>query len=284
MDGKQLNYSDGGEEERKLMQIASSGVDLSTFSEDLSGTMSSWPTEYHFSKKRHLVVRQFGIKAGDKVLELGAGCGSVTRYLAEIGAEVTSVEGTAARAAVNGKRCKDFPNVKVYVDNITQFETDEKFDWILMIGVLEYSPKYASTQNPPDEYLSIAKKLIKPNGKFVLAIENKLGIKYMNGASEDHNGKIFYEEAKPFDLEWITDSKVPLVWVLVRNITVAAREDFKIMTKVKLETIVNYVAKQLNVTVNDADILDAKKMEKIFGLNISKRERSDSLPLVSMLG
>ena len=99
-----------------------------------------------------------------------------------------------------------------------------------------------------------------------------------------HNIIINAEEAKPFDLEWITDSKVPLVWVLVRNITVAAREDFKIMTKVKLETIVNYVAKQLNVTVNDADILDAKKMEKIFGLNISKRERSDSLPLVSMLG
>ncbi len=191
-EGKSLKYSDGSEEEKKLQEIVDSDIDLSTFSEDLPKEMNSWPTEYHFSRKRHLIIRQLNIKKNDTVLELGSGCGSITRYLAEIGAIVTSVEGTEARASVNGKRCKDFPNVEIYVDDINTFEIEKKFDWVLMIGVLEYSPKYSKYVNPSMEYLETVQKYLKEDGKFILAIENKLGIKYFNGATEDHNGRPFY--------------------------------------------------------------------------------------------
>ena len=203
-EGKSLKYSDGSDEEKKLQLIVEKDIDLSTFSSDLPLEMNSWPTEYHFSRKRHLVIRQFDIKKGDSVLELGAGCGSVTRYLAEIGAEVTSVEGTEARAAVNGARCKGFNNVKIFVDNINEFEIEKKFDWILMIGVLEYSPKYSNFSEPALEYLNTVQKLLKQEGKFILAIENKLGIKYFNGATEDHNGKPFFGPEDLYDKNDIT--------------------------------------------------------------------------------
>jgi cyclopropane fatty-acyl-phospholipid synthase-like methyltransferase len=202
--GKSLKYSDGTEEEKKLKSIVEKNIDLSTFSSDLPMEMNSWPTEYHFSRKRHLVIRQFDIKKGDTVLELGSGCGSVTRYLAEIGAEVTSVEGTEARAAVNGIRCKEFKNVEIFVDNINEFNTEKKFDWILMIGVLEYSPKYSNYEEPVLEYLNTVHKFLKPEGNFVLAIENKIGIKYLNGATEDHNGKPFFGPEDLYDGKDIT--------------------------------------------------------------------------------
>lgn len=35
------------------------------------------------------------------------------------------------------------------------------------------------------------KKLLKPNGKLIIAIENKFGLKYWAGAREDHTGRLF---------------------------------------------------------------------------------------------
>jgi hypothetical protein len=98
-----------------------------------------------------------------------------------------------------------------------------------------------------------------------------------------HNIIINQMATLPFDLEWRSNQAVPLGWVLVRNITVAARDNYKIMPRITNETILNYVCKKLNLTCNDKDHTDAKTMEKIFGLNITKKERSDSWPLQALL-
>jgi SAM-dependent methyltransferase len=187
---KGIGYNDGSESE--LLTTVKSISDTSTFSEELVSHMSDWPKEYHLSRKRHLILKPFNIKKGDSVLELGAGCGSITRYLAEIGAEVTAVEGEYSRALVGKARCKQFKNINFVVDDLSKFESSAKFDWILMIGVFEYSPKYSKEINPENTYLNVAHKFLSPFGSLIIAIENKLGIKYFNGASEDHNGVKLY--------------------------------------------------------------------------------------------
>lgn len=185
-----IGYADGAE--GMLLEILNASNDNSCLSDELPKFMSSWPLEYHLSKKRHLIIKNFNIRKGDKVLELGAGCGAITRYLAEIGAEVTAVEGEYSRAQAIAKRCEDFSNVTIVVDNILDFQSSIKYDWILMIGVLEYAPKYGRTMDPVNEYLTIAKDKLNEHGTLLVAIENKIGIKYINGASEDHNGVILY--------------------------------------------------------------------------------------------
>ena len=89
-DNLSIGYADGGE--AQMLDILDKINDRSILSDQLSIYMLNWPLEYHLSKRRHLIIRKFDIKKGDKVLELGAGCGAITRYLAEIGAEVTAVE------------------------------------------------------------------------------------------------------------------------------------------------------------------------------------------------
>ena len=201
-DYHRIGYADGAENE--LLNIINSSTDRSTFSYSLKSKMVDWPTEYHLSRKRHLIVRSIGIKPGDRVLELGCGCGAVTRYLAEIGASVIAVEGELDRAAVAAKRCSEFPNVKIVSDNILDLCLNERFDWILMIGVFEYSQKYGRTSNPQEEYLAITKSHLASNGTLVIAIENKLGLKYINGAGEDHNGNINYGPHDLYDNKDIT--------------------------------------------------------------------------------
>lgn len=185
-------YSDGAEVEQRLFHIIRNASDRSTFSPELAKEITDWPSEYHFSRARHCLVRPLGIKQGDKVLELGCGCGAITRYLGEIGAEVVAVEGSIARARIAAERCRDLLNVKVFVDDLIRFETDKRFDWILLVGVLEYAPVFSNEKEPAQHYLRSVARFLAPDGKLVIAIENKLGLKYFNGCSEDHLGVPFF--------------------------------------------------------------------------------------------
>jgi SAM-dependent methyltransferase/FMN phosphatase YigB (HAD superfamily) len=186
-----FQYSDGTETEKHIYEAVLAAKNRSTFSPELLQAITDWPSEYHFSRRRHCLLRPLEIKAGDKVLELGCGAGAITRYLGEIGTQVYAIEGSSFRARVTAERCRDLPNVSVFVDEIEHFETEERFDWVLMIGVLEYAPRFSKETDPIQSYLRVARRYLEPNGRLVVAIENKLGLKYFNGCSEDHIGTAY---------------------------------------------------------------------------------------------
>ena len=181
-----LDYSDGVEVEDRLLRIVSNTVDRSTFSLELADSITDWPSEYHLSRQRHCLLRPLDIPNGARVLELGCGCGAITRFLGEIGAEVVAVEGGLNRARIAAERCRDLPNVRVVADNLLRFESDESFDYALLIGVLEYAAVFSDQANPFEHYLRCVIRRLAPGGRVVVAIENKLGLKYFNGCSEDH--------------------------------------------------------------------------------------------------
>jgi SAM-dependent methyltransferase len=192
LDGQSISYSDGSDIENKVFDIVKSVKDKSVLSDELTSHIHDWPTEYHFSKSRHCILRPLPFKRDDSILELGCGCGAITRYLGEIGADVDSVEGTYSRARVAGERCADLSNVTIYVDNLLKFESDKQYDWVLFIGVLEYAPLFSEAEDAVQHYLNEAKKHLKPSGKLVVAIENKLGLKYLNGCGEDHVSEPYF--------------------------------------------------------------------------------------------
>ncbi|MFN1862475.1 hypothetical protein ACK2FV_05650 [Clostridioides difficile] len=67
----------------------------------------------------------------------------------------------------------------------------EKYDYITLIGVFEYAESYINSKKPYIEFLRIVKKHLKKNGKIIIAIENRLGLKYWAGCKEDHLGTYF---------------------------------------------------------------------------------------------
>ena len=211
-----IGYADGGE--AKLLEIIGKCEDRSTFSSEFLPFMKNWPIEYHFSRKRHLILRPFNIKPGDRVLELGAGCGAISRYLGEAGADVLAVEGELSRAIIGSQRCKDLPNVQFMSEDFLNLDLDMKFDWILMVGVFEYSQKYGSDTDRQGQYLNIVKKHLAPEGSLILAIENKIGLKYFNGAGEDHNGHLYYGVQDLYTGNDITTwGKAELTSILLNN-------------------------------------------------------------------
>lgn len=184
-----FNYSDGEKTEKIIASIIDAAQVRSTSSEELRAAICDWPTEYHLSAQRANILRPFQLKPGMSILELGAGMGAITRFLGESGAQVVAVEGSFHRASVARSRTADLENVTVVCDNIMNLEFESaKFDLVLIIGVLEYAPRFISGLSPAEELLRKARMFAKDQGFVVIAIENALGIKYLAGAGEDHTG------------------------------------------------------------------------------------------------
>lgn len=152
-----------------------------------------WPVFYHLSHIRGNIVEWLPITKDHSVLEIGSGCGAMTGVLAKKAKNVTCIELSKKRSTINATRNKEFDNVEIMLGNFEEVEKHlvDKFDFITLIGVLEYAESYISTDNPYVDFIKKISKHLKPNGKIVIAIENKLGMKYWAGCQEDHFGGYF---------------------------------------------------------------------------------------------
>lgn len=188
---KEFAYTDGDAVEQRIRRIVSECEDPGIFSPEMAQAVTDWPSLYHLGRARLNLLWPFiGIFSG-KTLEIGCGCGAITRALGEFGGEVLALEGSAVRAEIAASRCRGLENVRVVHDSFDCFEHEDRFDVVTLIGVLEYARIYFRGNpdaDPVAEMLTRARSFLKPGGILLLAIENQLGLKYLAGSPEDHNG------------------------------------------------------------------------------------------------
>ncbi len=181
-------YSDGKIEDVILELIDKSEPE--SYSEAILQNFS-WPVYYHLSELRKNILNWYDFKKNSNALEIGCGMGAITSVLCDKCDKVTSVELSKRRATATQHRCRDNENLEIIVGNLNDIVFEEKFDYITLIGVLEYQNHFTNSENPFVDFLIKIKSLLKPNGKLLIAIENKLGLKYWCGTPEDHTGLPF---------------------------------------------------------------------------------------------
>ncbi len=163
----------------------------------------SWPVLYHLSPLRQNIVDWIPMKEGAKVLEVGSGCGAITGALSRKAGEVTCVELSKKRSLINAYRNQNCENVTIYVGNFTDIEPHlpQDYDYICLIGVFEYGQSYIQGENPYETFLKTLLRHLASEGRLIIAIENKYGLKYFAGCQEDHLGTYFggIENYKPQD-------------------------------------------------------------------------------------
>ena len=154
---------------------------------------NSWPILYHLSDQRANVVEWIPMDPKAKVLEVGSGCGAITGMLSQKARTVVACDLSRRRSEINAIRNSDRKNITIHVGNFRDIEPDltKDFDYIFLIGVFEYGQGYIGTDNPYERFLRMLGRHLKKGGRIVIAIENRLGLKYFAGCMEDHLGTYF---------------------------------------------------------------------------------------------
>ncbi|MCM1157852.1 MAG: class I SAM-dependent methyltransferase [Bacteroidales bacterium] len=178
-------YSDG-EIEDVLLDVVKRGEQQKILYSD-----NRWPILYHLSDIRENLLEWYPFREDANILEIGSGCGALTGLFSRKVRHVTCIELSKKRSLINAYRNQDCANVEIFLGNFQDIEVKEKYDYITLIGVWEYSGLYVSSKEPYKEMLKKVQGLLKDEGKIIIAIENKMGLKYWNGAVEDHTGNLY---------------------------------------------------------------------------------------------
>lgn len=187
---KSPEYSDG-DVENEILDIFKQGLSDADRRRILNDN-PSWPIRYHLAYERGNIINWYNFKDGARILEIGSGCGAVTEALVKNkNIKVVANELSERRATINAHRNKQCENLEIVIGNLQEYKPKEKFDYVVCIGVLEYAGTFINADKPYNEFINLLKSFLKPNGVILLAIENKLGLKYLSGAREDHTGGFF---------------------------------------------------------------------------------------------
>ena len=192
-----LNYYSGndqyseGESEDRLLEIVKTHRE-NEYDSVIEGARS-WSVLYHLSHIRENIAAWLPVSGSQSVLEIGSGCGAVTGAFSALAGHVTCIDLSKKRSEINAYRHRECDNIEILVGNFKEIEPEleEKYDYVTLIGVLEYADLYIGGKNAFVEMLRTASKHLKEDGKLFIAIENKYGLKYFAGCKEDHTGKYF---------------------------------------------------------------------------------------------
>jgi SAM-dependent methyltransferase len=142
---------------------------------------------------RDLFYRRLALAPEDVVLDAGSGWGQIAIPMAHRN-PVCTVEpkpgkirfqrAVARQEGVDGNLWflnTDYHNV----------EFEARFALVVVNGVLEWVGAFAASAGPRSaqrRFLQKARRELAPQGRCVIGIENRLGLKYLLGAPDDHNG------------------------------------------------------------------------------------------------
>jgi len=150
-----------------------------------------WKVFYHLTSMRKSLLNWYEFKKGSSLLEVGGSFGALTGLFCDRCRDVVSVERFLHRAEQIYERHKARGNLTVYAGRIEHIPFTQKFDYITVIGTLEYAGKGKPDKTIYSDYLKKLKALLKPEGKILLAVENRYGLRYFCGAPEPHTGVPF---------------------------------------------------------------------------------------------
>lgn len=136
--------------------------------------------------KLDLICRKIGLKAGQKVLDIGCGWGSFAGFAAEkYGAEVFGVTVSKEQGAWVEQRYPDLP-VKALVKDYR--ELDGQYDHIVSVGMFEHVGRKNYRT-----YMEVAKRCLKPDGLFLL---HTIGRRKTKKAAEPWSNKYIFPNAQ----------------------------------------------------------------------------------------
>ena len=189
-------YRDTGEDNLKsIIAEVNQGKEWRTAVNEKFAGSDPWLNDIVTSTNRTKFLEEFLDAKNLAVLDIGAGWGQFSVPLAKNNS-VCALEPTPERLKfIEAIAKQDGLSESMFflASNYFDVEFHTKFDLILSIGVLEWVGTFTNVNTPPEaaqfEFLKKIKRNLTEEGKLIIGIENRLGVKYLLGANDDHTGQ-----------------------------------------------------------------------------------------------
>ena len=170
--------------EKKIYDIVCEGQDyIEAIREN-----NSYPYHYFLSPIRHNLFQWYPFKKEGSLLEIGAGYGQLTSLFTKKLDHVVAVEDSQSKCNLISKRAED---ATVLLSDFDDIQLEEKFDYIVLCNIFEYAKSFVESENPYVDYLNYLKGFLKDDGVILIAISNRIGLKYFAGFKEEHTNQLF---------------------------------------------------------------------------------------------
>lgn len=178
------SHSEESTDEQYLRRALTSVRNLGVNSPELARWIRDRSSEHHLSPRRSQLLSGFHFDRNQKVLEIGCGCGAITRFLGETFAAVVSLERSLSRARLSRLRTRDLDTVSIVCAPFPEIQFAEKFDIIFVGDGSEVSSWFADGVDRNDRAFERLASFLAPGGVLIIAIDNQAGVKY-RGSSAD---------------------------------------------------------------------------------------------------
>ena len=168
-------------------------------------------TKYLTDSRRLLFIPLLSLKSNSKILDLGAGLGSISYQLAkrnpscDVYAFDKTLEGLLLLKVI--KEQEKLKNLQIArVDALEIPQDDSYFDIVMLVGVLEWVGSSTAGMNPIEAQNSVlreAYRVLKPGGQLLVGIENRFGHQYLRGTL-DHSGLPYTSLMPRYFANWYT--------------------------------------------------------------------------------
>jgi len=120
------------------------------------------PLAKALQRKFDWALEQCGIGKGTRVLEIGPGWGAFAGHALQAGARFTGITNSeVSQTYLRGKLANFGDNFEIELTDFYEYQPKEKFDAIVIMGVIEHLPDY-------ERVLKKFSSLLKPGGKVFL--------------------------------------------------------------------------------------------------------------------
>lgn len=150
-----------------------------------------WEVFFHLSDMRAGLFGWYDMPKDAEVLEINCGFGALTGVLAERSAHLTALTDSLFCARSCAKRWNSAENLDVYAGHLLDMPFRQQFDVITLVDVLPFVANGELSLNPYASYLKSLLNFLKPHGRLLLAMDNRLGLKFACGACDPYSGEPF---------------------------------------------------------------------------------------------
>ena len=143
---------------------------------------------YLLSENIKDLLNWYDFKENSDILEVSSGLGTNTKMLCKKAKTVTTINFSKTNAEITAERLKDCDNLEIIAGNLKDIELDKKFDYIVLIDVLEF---FNLSSPNPVQFIRYFKDHLKEDGVIICAVSNKYGFSEFSGGVSHITGRAF---------------------------------------------------------------------------------------------